>query len=104
MDRWRGSTLLQPHAEAHSPTELDILCLEQIAIDTILTGIALRREGRRLDLVTMGRAIVDIYGEQIGCRLEDVSTFAKYVGGCPANIAIGVSRLGLNVGMITRVG
>jgi 5-dehydro-2-deoxygluconokinase len=59
---------------------------------------------RPLSLITMGRAIVDIYGEQVGCRLEDVSTFAKYVGGCPANIAIGVARLGLRTGMITRVG
>lgn len=59
---------------------------------------------RPLSLITMGRAIVDIYGEQVGCRLEDVSTFAKYVGGCPANVAIGVSRLGLPTGMITRVG
>src|SRR5690349_18713293 len=60
--------------------------------------------GRRFDLVTMGRAIVDVYGEQVGCRLEDVSSFAKYVGGCPANIAIGAARLGLRVAMITRVG
>ena len=59
---------------------------------------------RRFDLVTMGRAIVDIYGEQAGCRLEDVSSFAKYVGGCPANIAIGAARLGLRAAMITRVG
>lgn len=59
---------------------------------------------RRFDLVTMGRAIVDIYGEQVGCRLEDVSSFAKYVGGCPANIAIGAARLGLRVAMVTRVG
>lgn len=59
---------------------------------------------RELDLITIGRAIVDVYGDQVGCRLEDVSTFSKYVGGCPANIAIGTSRLGLRVGMITRVG
>lgn len=62
------------------------------------------RSHRKRDLVTMGRAIVDIYGDQVGCRLEDVASFSKYVGGCPANIAIGVSRLGMRVGMITRVG
>jgi len=33
-----------------------------------------------------------------------VSSFSRYVGGCPANIAIGTARLGLNVGLITRVG
>jgi len=58
----------------------------------------------RLDLVCMGRAAVDLYGEQVGARLEDQSSFAKYLGGCPANIAVGAARLGLKVAMLTRVG
>src|SRR5687768_17991820 len=57
-----------------------------------------------LDLICMGRAAVDLYGEQLGARLEDQSNFAKYLGGCPANIAVGSSRLGLKVAMLTRVG
>lgn len=57
-----------------------------------------------LDLISMGRAAVDLYGEQIGARLEDQTSFAKYLGGCPANIAVGSSRLGLKVAMLTRVG
>jgi 5-dehydro-2-deoxygluconokinase len=52
----------------------------------------------------MGRAAVDLYGEQVGARLEDQSSFAKYLGGCPANIAVGSARLGLKVAMLTRVG
>jgi 5-dehydro-2-deoxygluconokinase len=32
-----------------------------------------------------------------------VTSFAKYVGGCPANIAVGAARLGLKAGMLTRV-
>jgi len=56
------------------------------------------------DLVCMGRAAVDLYGEQPGARLEDQSSFAKYLGGCPANIAVGASRLGLRAAMLTRVG
>jgi 5-dehydro-2-deoxygluconokinase len=52
----------------------------------------------------MGRAAVDLYGEQIGARLEDQSSFARYLGGCPANIAVGAARLGLQVAMLTRVG
>src|SRR5687768_872373 len=58
----------------------------------------------RFDLISMGRAAVDLYGEQIGARLEDQGSFAKYLGGCPANIAVGSSRLGLKVAMLTRVG
>jgi len=52
----------------------------------------------------MGRAAVDLYGEQIGGRLEDMRSFAKYLGGSPANTAVGVARLGLRPAMLTRVG
>ena len=41
---------------------------------------------------------VDLYGQQIGSRLEDIASFAKSVGGCPTNIAIGTARLGLQLG------
>ena len=60
--------------------------------------------GLRLDVITIGRASVDLYGQQIGSRLEDIASFSKAVGGCPANIAIGTARLGLRSGLITRVG
>jgi 5-dehydro-2-deoxygluconokinase len=57
-----------------------------------------------LDVITIGRSSVDLYGQQIGSRLEDIATFAKSVGGCPANIAIGAARLGLRSAIATRVG
>jgi 5-dehydro-2-deoxygluconokinase len=57
-----------------------------------------------LDVITIGRCSVDLYGQQIGSRLEDITSFAKSVGGCPSNIAIGTARLGLKSGLITRVG
>lgn len=57
-----------------------------------------------LDVITVGRSSVDLYGQQIGGRLEDMDSFAKSVGGCPSNIAIGSARLGLRSAVITRVG
>jgi len=57
-----------------------------------------------LDVITIGRSSVDLYGQQIGGRLEDMASFAKAVGGCPTNIAVGCARLGLRAGLITRVG
>jgi 5-dehydro-2-deoxygluconokinase len=57
-----------------------------------------------LDVVTIGRSSVDLYGQQVGGRLEDMASFSKAVGGCPANIAIGTARLGLKSALITRVG
>ena len=59
---------------------------------------------KTLDVVTVGRSSVDLYGEQVGGRLEDMASFAKYIGGCPTNIAIGTARLGLRSALITRVG
>ena len=57
-----------------------------------------------LDVICMGRALVDFYAKQIGSRLEDVSSFAKYLGGSSCNIAYGTARLGLKSAMLTRVG
>lgn len=59
---------------------------------------------KKLDVITIGRAGVDLYGAQIGGRLEDMGTFRKYIGGSPTNIACGTARLGLKSGLITRVG
>ncbi len=59
---------------------------------------------RPLDVICMGRASVDLYGEQVGGRLEDMTSFAKYVGGCPTNVSVGTARLGLKSALITRVG
>ncbi|HCH72344.1 MAG TPA: 5-dehydro-2-deoxygluconokinase, partial [Ochrobactrum sp.] len=64
-----------------------------------------REDGvKRLDLITIGRSSVDLYGAQVGGLLEDMASFNKYVGGSPTNIATGTARLGLKSALITRVG
>ncbi|NMZ24909.1 5-dehydro-2-deoxygluconokinase [Pseudomonas proteolytica] len=60
--------------------------------------------GRQLDLICLGRLGVDLYAQQVGARLEDVTSFAKYLGGSSANIAFGTARLGLKSAMLSRVG
>lgn len=57
-----------------------------------------------LDLIAIGRSSVDLYGQQIGGRLEDMGSFDKYIGGSPTNIACGTARLGLKSAVITGVG
>jgi 5-dehydro-2-deoxygluconokinase len=57
-----------------------------------------------LDVITIGRSSVDLYGAQIGGRLEDMASFNKYIGGSPTNMAAGTARLGLKSAVITRVG
>jgi 5-dehydro-2-deoxygluconokinase len=61
-------------------------------------------DDRSLDIVCLGRFGVDFYAQQIGARLEDVTSFAKYLGGSSANTAFGCARLGLRAGLISRVG
>jgi 5-dehydro-2-deoxygluconokinase len=57
-----------------------------------------------LDVITIGRSSVDLYGQQVGGRLEDMASFQKYIGGSPTNMAAGTARLGLKSALITRVG
>ncbi|AYD04641.1 5-dehydro-2-deoxygluconokinase [Neorhizobium sp. NCHU2750] len=59
---------------------------------------------KALDVITIGRAGVDLYGAQVGGRLEDMGSFEKYIGGSPTNIACGGARLGLKTALISRVG
>ncbi|MCZ4262708.1 5-dehydro-2-deoxygluconokinase [Limimaricola sp. G21655-S1] len=57
-----------------------------------------------LDLITIGRSSVDLYGAQVGGRLEDMRSFEKYLGGSPTNMAAGTARLGLRSALLTKVG
>ncbi|PSW21712.1 5-dehydro-2-deoxygluconokinase [Photobacterium sanctipauli] len=59
---------------------------------------------KKLDLICMGRVAVDLYGQQIGARLEDMGTFSKYLGGSSGNVAYGTARQGLKSSMLARVG
>ena len=62
------------------------------------------RSGAGSRSCTCGRFAVDFYAQQIGSRLEDVASFAKYLGGSSANTAFGCARLGLDAAMAARVG
>ncbi|MCB5312522.1 bifunctional 5-dehydro-2-deoxygluconokinase/5-dehydro-2-deoxyphosphogluconate aldolase [Yersinia intermedia] len=59
---------------------------------------------KALDVICIGRIAVDFYGQQIGARLEDTNTFAKYLGGSSGNVAYGTAIQGLKSGMLARVG
>ncbi len=59
---------------------------------------------KTIDAIFIGRAGVDLYGDQTGTRLEDMGSFSKYIGGSPCNTSIGASRLGMKTALISRVG
>ncbi len=56
------------------------------------------------DVLTMGRIGVDVYPEQIGVSLREVTTFGKYLGGSPTNVAVAAARYGRRSAVITRTG
>lgn len=58
---------------------------------------------KELDLIAIGRACIDLNANEYNMPMEETMTFTKYVGGSPANIAIGSAKLGLNVGFIGKL-
>ncbi len=59
--------------------------------------------GKSLDFVAIGRLCIDLNANEINRPMEETMTFTKYVGGSPANIAIGMSRLDMKTAFIGKV-
>lgn len=57
-----------------------------------------------LDIITVGRSGVDLYPLEIGTGLEQVSSFGKFLGGSPTNVAVAAARLGHRPAVVTGVG
>ncbi|HZE37252.1 MAG TPA: 5-dehydro-2-deoxygluconokinase [Stackebrandtia sp.] len=60
--------------------------------------------GDGFDVLTMGRVGVDIYPQQVGMSLEDVTSFGKFLGGSPTNVAVAAARYGHSAAVITGTG
>jgi 5-dehydro-2-deoxygluconokinase len=58
---------------------------------------------REFDLIAIGRACMDLNAVEYNRPMEETMTFKKYVGGSPANIAIGAAKLGLKSGFIGKL-
>ncbi len=55
------------------------------------------------DIITIGELLIDLIGQE-GKSLKETEIFKRFPGGAPANVAVGIARLGGNVGIITKVG
>ena len=66
-------------------------------------------ESRPFDLILLGRVAIDFnpaYNDQVKEEfkpLKNVHMFEKFVGGSPANIAVGVTRHGMKAGFLGKV-
>lgn len=56
-----------------------------------------------LDVVTIGEAMAMFVAGECG-DLACASQFTKRIAGAELNVAIGLARLGLNVGWVSRIG
>ncbi|MBQ1161220.1 5-dehydro-2-deoxygluconokinase, partial [Streptomyces sp. A73] len=54
------------------------------------------------EVLTMGRVGVDVYPLQSGVGLPEVTSFGKYLGGSPTNVAVAASRHGHRAAVITK--
>lgn len=60
-------------------------------------------EDKKIDIIPIGRVAIDFNPVDIHKGLDQSSNFNKYLGGSPANIAVGLARLGKKVGFIGKV-
>lgn len=57
-----------------------------------------------MDVAILGRIGYDLYSEEPHVPLSQVRRFSRYLGGSSANMAVGLSRLGAKVGMLSCLG
>ena len=57
-----------------------------------------------VDVVTFGEALIDFVSTESGVSLIGAPAFKKAAGGAPANVAVGLARLGVSSGFMGKVG
>jgi len=57
-----------------------------------------------VDVITLGELLIDFVSTESGVSLVEAPAFEKAAGGAPANVAVGLARLGIRSGFIGKVG
>ncbi len=57
-----------------------------------------------LEAVCLGELLIDFVPDVSGVTLEEARAFHKAAGGAPANVAVGLARLGVRTGFMGKVG
>jgi fructokinase len=55
-------------------------------------------------IVTLGELLIDMFPDEVGKRVGEVSAFIPKPGGAPANVAVAASRLGKKTAFIGKLG
>ena len=56
------------------------------------------------DVIACGELLIDFVSTESGVTLAEAPAFKKAAGGAPANVAVGLARLGYRAGFIGQVG
>ena len=56
------------------------------------------------DVISLGEVLIDLFGRPVGVPLKEATSFIAAPGGAPANVAVALARLGVDVGFIGAVG
>jgi fructokinase len=56
------------------------------------------------DAIALGELLIDFVSIEKDISLSELPSFAGAAGGAPANVAVGLARLGVNVGFVGKVG
>lgn len=62
------------------------------------------RMNNKFDVLCFGEILIDFVAEQNSTCLKSVNSFLKAAGGAPANVAVGIAKLGGRVAFAGRVG
>ncbi len=57
-----------------------------------------------IDLLAIGETIVDLISTEPVAGLGKATTFRRYLGGAPANIAVNMAKLGARTAVVSKVG
>ena len=60
------------------------------------------KKDAKFDLIAMGRIAIDFNPIDYFKTLAESKEYRKYLGGSPANVAVGLARLGKKVGFVAR--
>lgn len=57
-----------------------------------------------IDLLAIGEVLIDFISTEVVDSLREATTFRRYLGGSPANIAVNMSKLGCQTAVMSKTG
>ena len=59
---------------------------------------------KNIDILCVGEALVDFIGHQPDMSIAQTKDYHRHIGGSPTNVAMNMTRLGLNASLVSTIG